>query len=120
MNWKFWERPPEPHITPRPTSLTSADKVTRGLQAKALLDDPILREALQETSLAAHRLFELATTDEALRDARDLLRSAGNFRAYLHATMAQGNSEAARVEEAIERGKRLEHGQVLVGMRRRS
>ena len=120
MKWKLpWDKKviPDPVESTRPVDLTPDNKIRRGLRAQALLSDQLIKEAMQETLLVAHRQFEAAVTDADLRAARDLLQSAYNFLQYLRGIVTVGQAESGKIRRAQNTNSREP---VLAGLRQRN
>ena len=77
------------------------DKKARGHDAARILDEPLLKEALREVGLAAHRAFERATSDEELRVARQTLDAAERFVRMLRIAVGEGAAATKRLEREL-------------------
>jgi hypothetical protein len=82
-----------------------AEKKSRGLQAQSLLNDDLLKEALREVKFAAHRAFEKARDDEALRRAAYLLEASQSFHRFFVLAATQGAAAAKEIDRELNAGK---------------
>jgi hypothetical protein len=85
--------------------MTDAEKLSRAADARALLDAPLLKEALAAVGAGAHRMFEAAKTPEELQRARDFLESGNRFILYLRSIISQGDAITRRTEPSVMKGR---------------
>lgn len=80
--------------------MTEQEKIDRGQQAAALLEHPLLKEALGDIADMCLREFARAAPDDddALRRARYMLSAANEFKNVFLRIVGKGRSAAAKAE----------------------
>jgi len=75
------------------------DKVERGIQAKFLLENPLLKEVLNTLDETYHASWHAATTVEAREDLHRYVTLIGKFTADLQSIATTGALERKRLDE---------------------
>lgn len=85
--------------------MTPNERKARGLRAKELLDDPLIKVALREVRFSAHRVLDKASGDiEKVKRAADLIEAANTFQRFLILAMKSGIAAAKELDALNNQG----------------